>query len=62
MKKEYISPSINIVKVQPRLLQSASPVENGYDPNNPTGTTGSTSGNLSRRNGWGYDDEEEDDF
>ena len=61
MKKEYISPSINIVKVQPRLLQSASPVENGYDPNSRP-TTDKTSGNLSRRNGWGYDDEEEDDF
>ena len=52
MKKIYQNPEIKIVKVQPTLMQAASP---GYG-----GTTDAVSGNASRQGGSFWDDDEED--
>ena len=63
MKKEYISPDMLVVTLQATQLMAGSLPEEGFDPNNPTGTTGATSGNLTRRHRINWDDEEdEDDF
>jgi len=58
MKKEYISPSMEIDKAEPYLLYVSSPVEEGFDPDKKP-TTGETSGNLSRDFSWEEDEDEE---
>lgn len=52
MKKTYQNPEIKIVKVQTAQIMAASP---GYG-----GSTNETEGNLSRRGGSLWDDEDED--
>ena len=55
MKKIYQNPEIKIVKVQTAQMVAASP---GYG-----GSTGETSGNLSREfRGSLWDDDEDDDY
>ena len=64
MKKTYQSPETLTVFVNASPLLADSPVENGFDMNNPKGSTGETSGNLSRRSYSVWDDEEleEEDY
>jgi len=59
MKKHYISPEMSVDIMDTMDLLVESPVENGFDPDGRP-TTGDTSGNLSRRNSW--DDDDEEDF
>ncbi|MBP1541431.1 MAG: hypothetical protein ILA25_04600 [Prevotella sp.] len=51
MKKTYINPEMNIVKIQTAQMIAASP---GYG-----GNTNATSGNLSRRGDFFEDDDDE---
>ena len=62
MKKKYQSPEAQLVLVNTLQMIAASPVENGFDPSKPIGTTGATSGNLSRRGYSVWDDENEEDY
>ena len=60
MKKKYQSPETQLVLVNTLQMIAASPVENGFDPSKPIGTTDATSGNLSRRGYSVWDDENEE--
>ena len=54
MKKTYLTPAINVVRISSTQILAGSP---GYDTMNKTSQT---SGNLSRRRSlWDDDDEEE---
>lgn len=54
MKKIYINPEINVVKIQPaQMIANSTP---GYG-----GTTNETSGNAAK-GGWNWDDDEPVDY
>ena len=60
MKKTYQNPETDYMAMSvEQLLEAASPVENGFNLNNPIGETDATSGNLSRRSIWDDDADEE---
>ena len=54
MKKTYQIPTLHIIKIQTPKIMSASP---GYTT---TKKTSATSGNLSRRGGFVWDDDEDE--
>ena len=54
MKKIYQTPAINVVRINSIQMLASSP---GYDPTNKTTQT---TGNLSRRRGTLWEDEEEE--
>lgn len=59
MKKTYQNPEIDTIGMSLEDIIAASPVENGFNMNEPIGETSATSGNLSRRSIW--DDEDGDE-
>jgi len=58
--KKYIMPDMQVIMLTQMNVIAASPVEKGFDTDEPIGETDATSGNLSRQdyNAWGDEEEE----